>query len=223
MAFLGSAARRLVSVRSTLTPLCRTSSRSYSTTEKSVPYEKTLKQEERSFSGPTKPLPRSADVVVIGGGSIGCQTVYHLAKMGITDVVLLERDKLTAGTTWHTAGLLWQLRPSDVEVELLAHTRNVISKDLEEETGLHTGWIQNGGLFIASNKQRLDEYKRLMSLGKVYGIESYVLSPAETKDLYPLMNIDDLYGTLYVPKDGTMDPAGTCTTLSRAASARGAT
>lgn len=61
-------------------------------------------------------------------------------------------------------GLLWQLRPSDVEVELLAHTRNVVSKDLEEETGLHTGWIQNGGLFIASNKQRLDEYKRLMSV-----------------------------------------------------------
>ncbi|XP_039471636.1 sarcosine dehydrogenase, mitochondrial isoform X3 [Oreochromis aureus] len=143
--------------------------------------------------------------------------------MGMTNVVLLERDRLTAGTTWHTAGLLWQLRPSDVEVELLAHTRNVISKDLEEETGLHTGWIQNGGLFIASNKQRLDEYKRLMSLGKVYGIESHVLSPAETKDLYPLMNVDDLYGTLYVPKDGTMDPAGTCTTLTRAATARGAT
>uniref|UniRef100_A0A3Q2PCC1 Sarcosine dehydrogenase, mitochondrial n=1 Tax=Fundulus heteroclitus TaxID=8078 RepID=A0A3Q2PCC1_FUNHE len=227
MAFLGSAVRRLVSaVRPPLSPLCRTSSRSYSTehtSEKSVPYEKTLKQEEGTSSGPTKPLPRSADAVVIGGGSLGCQTVYHLAKMGMTNVVLLERDRLTAGTTWHTAGLLWQLRPSDVEVELLAHTRNVISKDLEEETGLHTGWIQNGGLFIASNKQRLDEYKRLMSLGKVYGIESYVLSPAETKDLYPLMNVDDLYGTLYVPKDGTMDPAGTCTTLSRAASARGAT
>ncbi|XP_028273006.1 sarcosine dehydrogenase, mitochondrial [Parambassis ranga] len=227
MAFLGSAVRRVVStVRPPLTPLCRTSARSYSsepTKEKSVPYEKTLKQDDGVSSGPTKPLPRSADVVVIGGGSLGCQTIYHLAKMGMTNVVLLERDRLTAGTTWHTAGLLWQLRPSDVEVELLAHTRNVISKDLEEETGLHTGWIQNGGLFIASNKQRLDEYKRLMSLGKVYGIESHVLSPAETKDLYPLMNVDDLYGTLYVPKDGTMDPAGTCTTLTRAASARGAT
>ncbi|XP_077354216.1 sarcosine dehydrogenase, mitochondrial [Festucalex cinctus] len=228
MAFLGSAVRRFASaVRPPLaTPLCRASCRTYSsepTTEKSVPYEKTLKQDGGAASGPTKPLPRSADVVVIGGGSLGCQTVYHLAKMGMTNVVLLERDRLTAGTTWHTAGLLWQLRPSDVEVELLAHTRNVISKDLEEETGLHTGWIQNGGLFIASNKQRLDEYKRLMSLGKVYGIESHVLSPAETKDLYPLMNVDDLYGTLYVPKDGTMDPAGTCTTLTRAASARGAT
>ncbi|XP_013765326.1 sarcosine dehydrogenase, mitochondrial [Pundamilia nyererei] len=227
MAFIRSAVWRVFSaVRPPLSPLCRTSTRSYSsepTKEKSVPYEKTLKQEDGASSGPTKPLPRSADAVVIGGGSLGCQTIYHLAKMGMTNVVLLERDRLTAGTTWHTAGLLWQLRPSDVEVELLAHTRNVISKDLEEETGLHTGWIQNGGLFIASNKQRLDEYKRLMSLGKVYGIESHVLSPAETKDLYPLMNVDDLYGTLYVPKDGTMDPAGTCTTLTRAATARGAT
>uniref|UniRef100_A0A8C6U9E9 Sarcosine dehydrogenase n=1 Tax=Neogobius melanostomus TaxID=47308 RepID=A0A8C6U9E9_9GOBI len=218
MAFIGSAVRRIsLSLRPPLSPLCRISARAYSsepTTEKSVPYEKTLKQEDGISS---------ADAVVIGGGSLGCQTVYHLAKMGMTNVVLLERDRLTAGTTWHTAGLLWQLRPSDVEIELLAHTRNVISKDLEEETGLHTGWIQNGGLFIASNKQRLDEYKRLMSLGKVYGIESHVLSPAETKDLYPLMNVDDLYGTLYVPKDGTMDPAGTCTTLTRAASARGAT
>ncbi|XP_069097661.1 sarcosine dehydrogenase, mitochondrial isoform X2 [Pleurodeles waltl] len=192
------------------------------TSEKSVPYTKTLKEESTEAKGPTKGLPKSAEVVVVGGGSLGCQTTYHLAKLGVKNVVLLERDRLTSGTTWHTAGLLWQLRPSDVEVELLAHTRNVVSRDLEEETGLHTGWIQNGGLFIASNKQRLDEYKRLMSLGKVYGVESYVLSPAETKDLYPLMNVDDLYGTLYVPNDGTMDPAGTCTTLARAASARGA-
>uniref|UniRef100_A0A452VFB5 Sarcosine dehydrogenase n=1 Tax=Ursus maritimus TaxID=29073 RepID=A0A452VFB5_URSMA len=140
----------------------------------------------------------------------GCQT------MGLTCPITLTL------TPSHTTGLLWQLRPSDVEVELLAHTRRVVSHDLEEETGLHTGWIQNGGLFIASNRQRLDEYKRLMSLGKAYGVESHVLSPAETKALYPLMNVDDLYGTLYVPQDGTMDPAGTCTALSRAAAARGA-
>ncbi|XP_053329646.1 sarcosine dehydrogenase, mitochondrial isoform X2 [Spea bombifrons] len=200
----------------------RSGSAAGQTTEKNVPYATTLKEESPDSRGPSKPLPRSADAVVIGGGSLGCQTTYHLAKMGMKNVVLLERDRLTSGTTWHTAGLLWQLRPSDVEVELLAHTRDVVSRDLEEETGLHTGWIQNGGLFIASNKQRLDEYKRLMSLGKVYGVESYVLSPAETKDLYPLMNVDDLYGTLYVPKDGTMDPAGTCTTLARASTARGA-
>ncbi|KAK1155746.1 hypothetical protein AOXY_G26577 [Acipenser oxyrinchus oxyrinchus] len=228
MAFLSTAVRSAVCFWPVQSSARSTTSRWYcsavgQTTEKSVPYAKILKEETGKTSGPTKPLPKSADAVVIGGGSLGCQTVYHLAKMGMTNVVLLERDRLTAGTTWHTAGLLWQLRPSDVEVELLAHTRQVVSHDLEQETGLHTGWIQNGGLFIASNKQRLDEYKRLMTLGKVYGIESYVLSPAETKDLYPLMNVEDLYGTLYVPKDGTMDPAGTCTTLARAATARGAT
>uniref|UniRef100_A0A8I3NJE2 Sarcosine dehydrogenase, mitochondrial n=2 Tax=Canis lupus familiaris TaxID=9615 RepID=A0A8I3NJE2_CANLF len=195
------------------------------TTEKSVPYQRTLKEAQGPSAvaqGPSRPLPSTANVVVIGGGSLGCQTLYHLAKLGVSGAVLLERERLTSGTTWHTAGLLWQLRPSDVEVELLAHTRRVVSRDLEEETGLHTGWIQNGGLFIASNRQRLDEYKRLMSLGKAYGVESHVLSPAETKALYPLMNVDDLYGTLYVPHDGTMDPAGTCTTLARAAAARGA-
>uniref|UniRef100_A0A2I3G1W4 Sarcosine dehydrogenase n=1 Tax=Nomascus leucogenys TaxID=61853 RepID=A0A2I3G1W4_NOMLE len=195
------------------------------TAEKSVPHQRTLKEGQGTSvvaQGPSRPLPSTANVVVIGGGSLGCQTLYHLAKLGMSGAVLLERERLTSGTTWHTAGLLWQLRPSDVEVELLAHTRRVVSRDLEEETGLHTGWIQNGGLFIASNRQRLDEYKRLMSLGKAYGVESHVLSPAETKTLYPLMNVDDLYGTLYVPHDGTMDPAGTCTTLARAASARGA-
>eukprot|EP00069_Balaena_mysticetus_P009173 bmy_20023T0 len=193
--------------------------------EKSVPYQRTLKEARDPWAGaqgPSRPLPSTANVVVIGGGSLGCQTLYHLAKLGMSGAVLLERERLTSGTTWHTAGLLWQLRPSDVEVELLAHTRRVVSRDLGEETGLHTGWIQNGGLFIASNRQRLDEYKRLMSLGKAYGVESHVLSPAETKALYPLMNVDDLYGTLYVPHDGTMDPAGTCTTLTRAATARGA-
>ncbi|KFO21517.1 Sarcosine dehydrogenase, mitochondrial [Fukomys damarensis] len=189
--------------------------------EKNVPYQRTLKEEAQA-RGPSQPLPSTASVVVIGGGSLGCQTLYHLAKLGVAGAVLLERERLTAGTTWHTAGLLWQLRPSDVEVELLAHTRRLVSQGLEEETGLHTGWIQNGGLFIASSRQRLDEYKRLMSLGKAYSVESHVLSPSETKALYPLMKVDDLYGTLYVPQDGTMDPAGTCSTLARAAVARGA-
>lgn len=195
------------------------------TAEKNVPYQRTLKEAPSPSGearGPSRPLPSTANVVVIGGGSLGCQTLYHLAKLGVGGAVLLERDRLTSGTTWHTAGLLWQLRPSDVEVELLAHTRRVVSLELPEETGLHTGWIQNGGLFIASSRQRLDEYKRLMSLGKAYGVESHVLSPAETKALYPLMNVDDICGTLYVPHDGTMDPAGTCTTLARAATARGA-
>ncbi|GCB79135.1 hypothetical protein scyTo_0020754, partial [Scyliorhinus torazame] len=137
--------------------------RSTASAERNSPHNNNLQDEKQDSKGPSKPLPKCADVVVMGGGSLGCHTLYHLTKMGITNVVLLERDQLMSGTTWHTAGLLWQLRPSDIEIELLRHTREVVSKDLEEETGLHTGWIENGGLFIASNKQRLDEYKRLMS------------------------------------------------------------
>lgn len=95
-------------------------------------------------------------------------------------------------------------------------------KSLEDETGVNTGWINNGGLFIASTKQRLDEYKRLMTLGKAFGIESFVLGPKESKKLYPLMNVEDIYGTLYSPDDGTIDPAGYCTALTRAASKLGA-
>lgn len=183
-----------------------------------VPY-KTLQSDTKSSP---KVVPPEADVVVIGGGSIGCSTLYHLTKLGVNNVVLLERDQLTAGTTWHTAGLVWRLRPSDIEVELLNYMRHLVRDVLEEETGIVPGWIENGGLFIASTKERLDEYKRLGTIGKVYGVESYVLSPKETKDLYPLMNVDDLYGTLYSPGDGTIDPAGYCTALARAATKDGA-
>ncbi|XP_002158472.3 sarcosine dehydrogenase, mitochondrial [Hydra vulgaris] len=171
---------------------------------------------------PSVSLPDYADAVVIGGGSIGCSTAYHLTKHGMKNVVLIEKDQLSAGTTWHSAGLLWRLRPSDIEVELLAHTRLIARDILEKETGLSSVFNENGGLFIANNKVRLDEYKRLMTLGKVYGVESYTLSPTETKALYPLMNVNDIYGTLYSPGDGTIDPSGWTAVLSRAAALRGA-
>ena len=103
-------------------------------------------------------------MVIIGGGSVGASTLYHLTKLGINNAVLLERAQLTSGTTWHSAGLVWRLRPSDVEVELLACTRKLAKDVLEQETGLWSGWNQNGGLFIANNKERLDEYKRLMTV-----------------------------------------------------------
>ncbi|XP_042228369.1 sarcosine dehydrogenase, mitochondrial-like [Homarus americanus] len=170
---------------------------------------------------PATSVPAEVDVVVLGGGSLGCNALYHLAKLGITNTVLLEAHQLTAGTTWHTAGLLWRLRPSDSDIHLINTTRKLLLR-LEEETGINPGWINNGGLFIASTKERLDEYKRLMTMGRVYGIESYVLDPAETKKLYPLMNVEDLYGTLYCPGDGTMDPAGICNALTRWATRAGA-
>lgn len=186
--------------------------------EEGVPYGTVLKGNTISFRDK---LPESADVVILGGGSIGCNTLYHLAKLGVTNAVLLERNRLTSGTTWHTAGLVWRLRPSDVDVRLLAYTHELL-EGLEAETGIDPGYIVNGGLFIASSKERLDEYKRLQTLGKAFGIESYVLGPSETKKLYPLMNVDDVYGTLYSPRDGVVDPAGFCTALTRAATRAGA-
>ena len=109
-------------------------------------------------------MPDHADVVVIGGGSLGTSTLYHLAKYGIKNAILLEKDQLTAGTTWHSAGLVWRLRPSDVEAELLNYTRKLGRNILEEETGVTAGFNENGGLFIANNKERLNEYKRLMTV-----------------------------------------------------------
>ena len=152
---------------------------------------------------------------------MGCQTLYHLAKRGVTNAILLEKDQLTAGTTWHTAGLVWRLRPNDVEIQLLSHMVQLVNS-LEEETGVNPGWINNGGIFIANNKERLDEYKRLGTIAKAFDIETYVLGPEETKKVYPLMNVDDIYGTLFSPADGTIDPNGLCQALTRSATRAGA-
>ena len=136
-----------------------------------VPY-KTLKDQGKQK---VSQVPASADVVVVGGGSLGANTIYHLTKMGATNVVLLEKDQLTAGTTWHTAGLVWRLRPSDQEIEILNYTRQLVSHTLEQETGISTGWIQKGGLFIASNKERLDEYKRMMTVRHHRSLTTYMI------------------------------------------------
>ena len=116
---------------------------------------------------------------------------------------------------------MWRLRPSDTEIQLLEHTHKVLT-NLEAETGIEPGWINNGGLFIANNKERLEEYKRLHTIGKVMGVDSYILGPEDTKKLYPLMNVSDIYGTLYSPRDGTIDPHGLCTALSRFSTRSGA-
>ncbi len=109
-------------------------------------------------------VPEEADVVVIGGGSLGTSTLYHLMKHGVKNAVLIEKDQLSAGTTWHSAGLVWRLQPSDITVQLLNYTHNLGRSVLEEETGVSAGFTENGGLFIANNKERLDEYKRLMTV-----------------------------------------------------------
>lgn len=158
-------------------------------------------------------LPTQADVVIIGGGSIGTSTLYHLRKEGV-NAVLLERHQLTAGTTWHSAGMLWRLRPSDADIELNAYSREMCKK-LEEETEI-ASWTENGGLFVGTNAERLAEYKRFAETGKYFGIESHVLSPSEVKDVHPLLRVDDIYGGVYSPGDGTIDPTSICNAYAKA-------
>lgn len=161
-----------------------------------------------------------ADAVIIGGGSLGASTLYHLAERGVTNAILLESNQLTAGTTWHSAGMLWSLRPTDTDIELSAHTKYMCKK-LEEETEI-VSWSENGGLFIACNQERLNEYRRMSEMGEYYGIDSHVLSSAEIRDVHPLMSPDDTYGAIYSPTDGTIDPTGIVNAYAKAAKTRGA-
>ncbi len=141
----------------------------------------------------TKELPKTAKAVVIGGGIIGCSTAYHLAKLGWTDTVLLERKKLTSGTTFHAAGLVGQLRTSANITQLLGYSVDLYKK-LEAETGLGTGWKMNGGLRLACNEERWTEVKRQATTAQSFGLEMHLLNPQEAFDLWPLMTIDDLVG-----------------------------
>ena len=163
-------------------------------------------------------LPAHVDAVVVGGGCIGASVCYHLQQRGVC-TILLEAHSLTAGTTWHTAGMLWRLRPSYVDIELHGYTRE-IAMQLEEDKG--SAWTENGGLFMATTKERLTEYERLAQTGDYYGIESVVISPAEVKAIHPLLNVDDVYGAMYSPTDGTLDPAGLVMAYTKGAKRLGA-
>ena len=124
----------------------------------------------------TSTLPSEADVVIIGGEAIGCSTLYHLSKRKV-NAVLLEKDAITAGTTWHSAGLVWRLKPNDTDAKMINRTRELVKDGgiLSQETGgLSCGWISNGGLFIANTKERLDEYKRLQTIGRLGSFFSFL-------------------------------------------------
>ncbi|XP_012238092.1 sarcosine dehydrogenase, mitochondrial [Bombus impatiens] len=165
-------------------------------------------------------LPDYADVVIVGGGSAGCNALYHLGKCGI-NAVLLDKSKLMSGTTWHTAGLTWSIRgPSDVEMELL-NTTKCIFNSLEKETGINPGWINNGGLYIARSNERLNEYRRLVTGSKAFGIQAHLISSQEAKELFPLLNEDIIQGAFYSSEDGVIDPTMLINALTKSAKTNG--
>ncbi len=162
-------------------------------------------------------LPSSVDVVIIGGGVIGCSIAYHLAKRGITDVLLVERAQLTSGTTWHAAGLIGQLRASRQMTELAKYTSELLF-ELETETGLSTGFRQNGSISVATNEERFEEQRRGASMAKSFGLEVHALGLGDIRARYPLLETADLVGGIFLPNDGQADP--TNVTMAYAKGAR---
>ncbi len=167
-----------------------------------------------------KDLPAASKVVIIGGGIIGCSTAYHLAKMGV-EVVLLERKKLTSGTTFHAAGLVGQLRSSANITQLLGYSVDLY-KRLEAETGQATGWKMNGGLRLACTQERWTEVKRQATTAHSFGLEMHLLTPQEAFDLWPIMTIDDLVGAAFLPTDGQANPSDITLSLAKGARMAGA-
>ena len=177
---------------------------------------------EPTMSERATTLPTQAKAVIIGGGIVGCSTAYHLAKLGWTDTVLLEKHKLTSGSTFHAAGLVGQLRSSANITQLLGYSVDLYRR-LEAETGLATGWKMNGGLRLACNAERWEEVKRQATTAKSFGLEMHLLSPNEAQDLWPLMNVDDLVGAAFLPTDGQASPSDITMALARGARTAGAT
>ena len=162
----------------------------------------------------------SSKIVVIGGGIVGCSTAYHLADLG-HEVVLIESGKLTSGSTWHAAGLVGQLRTNANITQLLGYSVDLYDK-LEKETGLGTGWKMNGGLRLACNKERWQEVLRQTTTAHSFGLEMELLTPKEAQDLWPIMNIDDVYGAAFLPTDGQANPTDISQALAKGARNKGA-
>ena len=169
----------------------------------------------------TSSLPAHAEIVVIGGGIIGCSTAYHLARDHKADVILLEQNQLTAGSTWHAAGLVGQLRSSASITQVLRYSVDLYSK-LEAETGLATGWKMTGCIRLATNEQRMIEYRRLATTARSFGMDMQLISPAEVKALWPLMDVSDLVGASYLPTDGQASPSDITQSLAKGARMHGA-
>lgn len=165
-------------------------------------------------------IPSQARAVIIGGGIIGCSTAYHLARLG-WEVVLLERHRLTSGSTWHAAGLVGQLRSSANITQLLGESVKLY-RTLEAETGLATGWKMNGGLRLACNEERWVEVKRQATTARSFGLEMHLLTPTEAQKLWPLMDVSDVIGAAYLPTDGQASPSDITQSLARGARMAGA-
>ena len=169
----------------------------------------------------SKHLPGHAQIVIVGGGVVGSSIAYQLTKAGVSDVVLLERGVLTCGTSWHAAGLIMQLRGGHATTDIAKYNAEFYP-ELEADTGLATGFKQNGPLAIGRNMDRVHEMNRRASLAKSFGIDAHVISPKEVKDMYPALDDSFVAGGLFIPKDGQLSPVDTINAVIAGAKKRGA-
>ena len=169
----------------------------------------------------TVSLPARAQVVIVGGGVIGCSIAYHLAAAGWTDVVLLERHELTAGTTWHAAGLITSAGMVDETSLWMARYSRDLYARLEAETGHATGFRPVGHITLATDPARLEALRRASSWFHGFGVPDTEISPREVADLWPLLRVDDVLAGFLVPDEGRADPVGVAVSLAKGARSRG--
>lgn len=166
-------------------------------------------------------MPTHAQVIIIGGGIVGCSTAYHLCKLGWKDVVLLERKSIASGTSWAAAGLLGQLWSNSALTKLASYGADLYSR-LEEETGQPTGYQRHGSIRVAQTKERKSEFDRSMAMARSFGIEMEEISLEEARKMFPLLNTDDLVAAWFQPNDGHTNPEDTTQALAKGARAGGA-
>ena len=162
-------------------------------------------------------LPESARVVIVGGGVIGCSVAYHLTRLGWRDVLVLERDQLTSGTTWHAAGLIVSgLLMDETSADIFTYSRDLYQR-LEAETGLATGFKSVGYLQVACNEERLEEMRRSAAFMRNFGIDCHEISVAEARDHWPGARFDDVIGAFYTAEDGRANPVDVTMSLAKGA------
>ena len=167
-------------------------------------------------------FPSETRVVIVGGGIVGASVAYHLAKLGWTDVVLLEQNQLSGGTTWHAAGLVGRLRTSNSMTRINKYSAELYAS-LEQETGHPTGWKQVGSLIVGKSEARMIQLRRTAAMAEIFGVEVQLISPEATKEKWPLLRIDDVLGAAWLPHDGKVIPKEICVAMAKGARQRGVT
>ena len=174
-----------------------------------------------SFELPPGLPPRTARIVIVGGGIIGCSVAYHLAKAGWKDVVLLEQGRLSSGTTWHAAGMVGQLRASNSMTQINKYSAWLYPR-LQAETGHDVGWVRTRGLTLGTNAERMIQLRRTAAMAEVFGVEAHLVGPREAQELWPLIQVEDVLGGVYLPGDGRVIPGECAVALAKGALKHGA-